>query len=108
MRKGIGTTFFRETLEKGDERAVRRALEHLIGWHEIYGTQMFMEYGIEANGDGAIYPCTELYAKGMENQPGITVHQRKVTRWEPKSKYPVPELTRGAQVDIYPNTPLEP
>lgn len=96
----VDTSFFRDVLANGSEQDVRQALEHLVHWHEIYGVEMSIEYGIEANGDGVIYPCTELYVKGMENQPGVVVHQRRATGWAPKHNGPVSELTKGQQINI--------
>lgn len=96
----LSLEFFKDTLENGDERAVRRALGHMIAWHEIYRVEMHTEFAIAVGGSEQLVPTTELYSRGVENQPGVTILQRKATNWEPKNKNPLGELFHGSPVFI--------
>lgn len=104
MQEGMNLDFFKDALENGDERAVRRALGHMIAWHEIYRVEMHTEFAITVDGSDQLVPTTELYSRGVENQPGVTVLQRKATNWEPKNKYPMRELFHGSPDSISAST----
>ena len=99
----LNLEFFKETLAEGDERAVRRALEHLITWHETYRGKVAEEFGISTTMDpDLIQLCTSWMAMAYENEPGYTLYRRKVTPWQPMEKKP--GLVAGSLEDISAST----
>lgn len=88
MTKPFDTTYFRDALETGDPQVMRRALAHLISWHEIYDDAELrteVAYSDPEKFDGLAL-TTELYALGIEDTPGITVFEREVTEWRVREK----------------------
>lgn len=88
MTKALNLTYFRDALETGDPFTMRRALAHMIAWHEIYDTaehRVEIAYADPAKFDGLAL-TTELYASGIENDPGVIVYERKVTQWVPRKQ----------------------
>lgn len=84
----LNLDYFRNSLETGDPYVMRRALTHLISWHEIYDeAEMRTEvaYTTTEKPDELIL-TTELHAKGIEDAPGVTIYERGVTEWRAREK----------------------
>lgn len=102
----LNLEFFKETLAEGDERAVRRALEHLITWHETYRGGVVEEFGISTETfPGLIELCSPWAVTSYENQPGYMLYRRKAGPWERIEKKP--SLVAGSLADISPTTGQE-
>lgn len=99
----LNLEFFKETLAEGDERAVRRALEHLITWHETYRGGIAEEFGIATQTfPDLIELCSHWVVAGYENDPGYTTYRRKVGPWKRIEKRP--GLVAGSLEDISAST----
>lgn len=84
----LNLDYFRTALETGDPFTMRRALNHLITWHEIYDKAELrteVAYSNPEEFDGLAL-TTELYALGIEDTPGITIFEREVTEWRVREK----------------------
>lgn len=97
--KALDLTYFRQALESDDIRGVKRALEHLIMWHELYHVDTdHEEVGYAVIGEEGITPTNNLYIKGIENEPGVQKYVRYTTDWFAEDSKP---LLKGREVNLY-------